>query len=146
MELDYALLAEKASRLDDGRLVVFGGDIDGVTARKLPVLFETTLVAKMLVEKGEAHDGHEFGIDCTDPRGNRVSIIKSEPLGEPDVVEGMLAAAGLIATLKIVIREAGIYRLHLIVDGKERKTFPFLVDAPERNKSEAKHDENAIAH
>jgi hypothetical protein len=148
MELDYAFLAEKASRLDDGKLVVFGGDIDGIATARLPAPFQPTLVAKMTLEEGESRNGHVFSLECTSPSGNRVVIVKDQSLDPPPSVEGMRSSCGLIATIGIGLKSRGIYRLHLIVDGKELKSLPVMVECLDSSQSEleAASDENTIAH
>jgi len=133
MELDYAFLAERADRLHDGRLVVFGGDADAIQPAGFPAKFQVSLVARMLLDDGENPDGHTWGVAMTSPEpdGKRKALIDDQNLNGPhDIPPGMQGGAGLIVGLTIGLMRAGIYRIHLIVDGVEVKTLPLLVENP----------------
>lgn len=128
MKLDYAFLAERAAHLDDGRLVVFGGDVDLLEVGGLPIVFQTTLAARMLLEEGESPDNHSFGVALSTPDGERRVVSEGSQLNAPRTIpEGMPGGAGLIVGLTVGIRQAGIYWIHLIVDGAEVKSLPFKV-------------------
>jgi hypothetical protein len=146
MRLDYAFLAERASRLEDGRLVIFGGDVDAVEPAGLPAAFQSSLVARMLLEEGESAEGHEFSICVTLPDGSRTTILERRHLNAPrNIPAGMPGGAGLIVGLTIGLRQAGIYRIHLIVDGAELKALPLLVEQPPNAEQVPNDGENANA-
>ena len=133
MELDYAFLAERADRLQDGRLVVFGGDADAIQPAGFPAAFQVSLVARMLLVDGENPDGHTWGVSMSPPgpEGKRSALIENQKLNGPhNLPNGMPGGAGLIVGLTIGLKRAGIYKLHLIVDGVEVKTIPLMVENP----------------
>jgi hypothetical protein len=128
MILDYVILADKATTTHDGKLVVFGGDIDSVTVSELPVMISASLVARLILEVGEATEGHNFSLECTSATGNRQVVLENRPINltrrsEPD----WPAHARLLLEIGFVVAHAGIHRFHLIVDGREMKTLNFRV-------------------
>jgi hypothetical protein len=128
MQLDYALLADKATLTHDKKLVVLGGDIDSVTVRELPSLVQITLVAKTVFGRDEQREGHTFGLECVTPDGQVKRVSEGIPMeitGTPE--EGRLPAARVIIDLAIVFSEAGSHTIRLLLDGSEAKSFPFRV-------------------
>lgn len=142
MRLDYALLAERASRLEDGRLVVFGGDIDLIEAAGFPAAFQTSLVARMVLEDGESADGHTFGVTVTRPDETEKVVAENQHLNAPrNTPDGVRGGAGLIVGLTLGIRQAGFYKIRLIIDGIELKSLPLKVDGPPaKTEAQAKVD------
>jgi hypothetical protein len=129
MLLDYVILADKATVAHDGKLIVFGGDIDSVTVPELPVGIGVCLVARLVLEVGESIEGHEFSLDATSATGNRQKVLDTKPINltrqsEPD----WPAHARLLFELGFVVSHAGVHKFHLIVDGKEIKTINFRVN------------------
>lgn len=125
MQLEYAYLANSAGFLQDGRLVVFGADIEGVETQGFPaVASNLAIVAKFWVMPDEPVEGHAVSIDITMPSGNRTTITTSEPLdtmrNRRDAMRP--SAAQVIVNLVMVMEEAGNYLFHLIADGHEVKT------------------------
>ncbi len=129
MELDYALLADKADRTQDGKLVVVGGDIDSLIVSQLPSAGQIYLVARFLLNPGEPLDGHSFSIEAESPSGTRTAVAEDVPLHtarnplEPE----QPSACRLILHLTIGVKSEGVHFLHLKLDGKEVKSFRFRV-------------------
>ena len=130
MELDYAFLADRASRSQDGRLFVFGGDIDNVEAAGFPALLQCTLVARMLLYPHEDLDGHNYAIDFTSPSGERKRILEPQPLNTLRGGGELPSGSGLTVSLTLGIRSPGHLLIHLIVDDREMKTFTVAVASP----------------
>ena len=136
MQLDFAFLANFAAHLQDGRLVVFGADIDGMECVGFPALAsQLVLVAKFWVFPEEPTEGHRLSIDLTKPGGQRIQLRTDEPLEairnqrNPD----RPSAAQVTVNLMMTFDAVGIYLFHLSIDGQEVKAVPFQVSlvAPE---------------
>ncbi len=128
MQLDYALLADKATLTHDKKLVVLGGDIDSVTVRELPSLVQFSLVARTVFGQDEQREGHTFGLECVTPDGETKRVgegLPMDPTGVPE--EGRQPAARVIIDLAIVFSKAGAHTIRLLLDGNEAKSFPFRV-------------------
>lgn len=129
MELDYALLADKADRTHDGKLVVVGGDIDSLIVNELPSAAQIYLVARFLLDPSEPLEGHSFSIEAESPGGSRTAVAQNVPLStsrnphEPD----QPSSARLILNLVIGVKAEGAHFLRLKLDGKEVKAFRLRV-------------------
>jgi uncharacterized protein DUF6941 len=129
MELDYAILADKADRTYDGKLVVVGGDIDSLITTELPAAAQVYVVARLLLQPGEPVEGHTFSIEAESPSGTRTVVADNQPLTttrnpeEPD----QPSAARLILNLTIGLKSEGPHFIYLKVDGKQVKAFRFRV-------------------
>lgn len=130
MELDYAILAEKADRTQDGKLVVLGGDIDSVTITTLPAVFPVSLVARIFLRPDEELEGHTFGIEATSSKGTRTTVAEDVPLQarrnpiEPD----QPSPCRLILNLNLVVNAPGQHFIHLMLDREEVRAIRFRVD------------------
>jgi len=110
-------------------LVVFGGDVDLIEVPGFPAAFQVSLVARMVMDEGESPDGHTFGVAITTPDGTRKVVTENQHLNAPqNVAEGMSGGAGLVVGLVIGMKQPGIYRINLIVDGIELKAIPLKVE------------------
>lgn len=127
MQLDYALLADKATLTHDKKLVVLGGDIDSVTVRELPSLVQITLVARTVFSQGEQREGHTFGLECVTPDGQTKIVAEEMPMDVTSSSEEGRQAARVIIDLAIVFSDAGSHAIRLLLDGAEAKSFPFRV-------------------
>lgn len=127
MQLEYAYLANSAGFLQDGRLVVFGADIEGVETNGFPaVASNLVIVSKFWIMPDDPLEGHTVSIDITMPSGHRSSITANEPLNTMRNRRDAMrpSAAQVIVNLVMVMEEAGNYLFHLIADGHEVKTIP----------------------
>jgi len=133
MELDYALLAEKAARLSDNRLVVFGGDVDSIESPLCPAIFQCSLAARLLLKPDEPLEGHAFSIEITSVAGERKQISEPQKLNTTrnEKYPNLAAGAALIIGMTIVFGKPGIHYLHLMVDGREVKSWPLAVNIPD---------------
>lgn len=131
MKLEYAFFAENADRLEDGRLCIFGADFDTYQVPETPVAIQFRLVLKLSLEAGETYDGHTFGLQITNPAGERTDI------GEPSSIEvarklnatpEMTPVASMFVRLAIRFLNFGVYRIHVLVDGVEAKELRMNID------------------
>lgn len=140
MELDYAFLAERADRLHDNRLVVFGGDSDTIEAERLPALIQLNLVARFLLAPDEPLEGHGFAIEITNARGERKKAAEGQLNTARDELEpDHPSGASLIVNTVLKIGNAGTILIHLIVDGREVKTLRLRVRATNPPDTEDTH-------
>jgi hypothetical protein len=129
MELDYAFLAERAGRLHDGKLIVFGGDIDYLETTGLPIPLQLALVVRLTLRPDEKLEGHTFGIAVSKPDGKREGVCSNVPINtrrhpfDPKSPSG----ARLIFDIHMLIDAPGPRSIHIIVDGQEIKTVRFVV-------------------
>jgi len=130
MELSYAFLANTAGQLQDGRLCIFGADVDGLEATSLPFVGPPlALVARLLLRPGEPSTGHKFRVELTTPNGERLPMSEDLELNAKRSSLNPEGPAGtsIVTNLMVGFRELGAY--HLIVDGTETLALPFFVKA-----------------
>jgi hypothetical protein len=130
MQLEFAFLCNVANFLQDGRLVIFGADIDGMECSGLPALAsQLCLVAKFWVFPDEPTEGHTVSLELTRPDGERVQLCANQPLeairNRRD--DARPSSAQVTLVLMINFEAAGTYQFHLSADGTEMKTVPFYV-------------------
>ena len=137
MELDYAILAERADGLTDGRYCIFGGDADCVEASKLPAPLQFALVARFLLGADEPLDGHTVALAITRPDGKRGDISTAVPLETKrnELDHEAPSGARVIINMVILVQDPGGYTLHIIGDGTERKAIRIYVKLIEPQES-----------
>jgi len=140
MNLDYAILAERADGLTDGRYCVFGGDADCIETSNLPVPLQLAIVARFLLGPEEPLENHTVELAVTRPDGKRGLI------GGPLTLETKRnefdrdspSGARVIINLVMLIHEPGTHTLHVIGDGTDQKEIRFyvrLVESLDPNKA-----------
>lgn len=140
MELEYAILADRADFTSDGALVLFGGDLDSIAVSEFPQIVQATLVVRLLLDPEEEPTGHTFGLHCTDAHGKHTPIVENRPirtgrnLDEPDQPSG----TRLILGLTFVAAAAGLHVFHLLVDGCEVKRIRLRVKHASKQDAEVK--------
>src|SRR5688500_6675463 len=75
MELSYAILSEKAGRLDTGHVCIFGADVDGIDAPGFLLLTPISLVIKLLLYPDEDTEGHSLKLVGRSPSGEEKVLI-----------------------------------------------------------------------
>lgn len=125
MELDYAFLADRAERLADGRLFVYGGDVDVISSTG-PVAFSCALAARFLVSPDEVDQQHTFALEISKPDGKRDELCPTGTLNTSrnSVDANEPSGAGLVVKMTLGFSVEGKYVIHVIADGKEVKSLP----------------------
>ncbi|HEV3021820.1 MAG TPA: hypothetical protein VGX76_05115, partial [Pirellulales bacterium] len=80
MDLEYAMFANNAAPLGDGRLCIFGADFDGVRSDVFPcVVPPFVLIVKMRLNVGENPSGHTLRIELVNPNGEG-HVVNESPI------------------------------------------------------------------
>lgn len=130
MQLEYAFLCNAASFLQDGRLVIFGADIDGMECIGFPaVASQLVLVAKFWVFSDEPIEGHTISVELTEPNSGRFALCTNEPLQAIRNLrnDAWPSSAQVTVNLTMGFTRAGTHLFHMIADGNEVKSVPFYV-------------------
>jgi hypothetical protein len=143
MKLVYAIFAENADRLKDGRLCLFGADFDTFHVEETPVVIPFHLLAKIAFEAGENFEGHSVSLEITNPVGERTSLLHNGAL--PMIVTrpkhfptDTPPFANIHIRLAVNFSNPGIYRFLLLVDDNELTSAPLnIVVAPSSDATES---------
>ena len=134
MELAYAFLAERADRLQDGRLVVFGGDADSIQVTLFPFLLTASLVVKATLNPDEPLEGHTLAVDITGSDGVRHNVMKAVPISttrnqmDPQQASG----ANVIVNMSLKIDGPGHKQIHVVIDGSEVRKLSLWISQTEK--------------
>jgi hypothetical protein len=133
MKLSYAYLAEKAERLQDGRLCVFGADIDIIEVPQVPFPFMATMVVRFSVAPDEPLEDHTISVDLILPEGERKSLVKQMAVNtmRNQADPSLPSAASILAQLGIVFGAPGLYRFNIFADGDEVISLPLSIHVAE---------------
>ncbi len=129
MQLDFALLAQYADYVSDGRLAIFGAGIDGIEASSVPFQSQPmALVARFSLEPGDADHPKHYRLEITAPDGERKRMMEDQSLNILPDTNGMPPiASNLVVNLHLQFKSVGEYMLHLMLDGREVKAFPLKI-------------------
>lgn len=132
MELDFAFLAEKAGSSTDGKMFCFGAGIDAmiVVGIQFPVpLPPFSLVARFIVQPHELNERHVFQIQIENPKGEFADKSSPAPIitKKDDYDESQPTGAIVTANMHVVAMNPGLYRFHVLLDGKDIKLLPLRV-------------------
>lgn len=128
MKLAYALLAMNAGRLQDGKLCIWGADIDTVLVDSVPAQVSFTVVAKFHLYPDEPLEGHTFQFDLT-RLGERKQIAEPMPLNTKrnTLDNDEPSGASVLVHTACEISAVGKHAIHVLVDGHEVTALPFYV-------------------
>ena len=132
MKLRVVILAENIDLLKDDRLCIFGGDFDSFSVSSTPVTIPFSLLLKFVADETDTLEGHTFSIDLEGPSGERQQIGETRPVvfGQTsEAVQGMTLGANVILRLSVKFVNPGIYRVHIVVDGKEVDSLPIRIES-----------------
>ena len=135
MELSFAFLALYADYTDDKSLWVAGADFErlaiGVPAG-ITAIAQFSLVAKFRVSPAESAVPHFMRIECAGPTGQRVSLNQNEqiPTKANEQYPDRSSGAVVIAKIGMGFKSPGEYTFYLVVDDKEVKSIPLMVELP----------------
>lgn len=130
MKLEFAILAENADRLEDGKLVIFGGDFNFFQVSKVPAAIPFYLVCKFSEKFGESPSGHKFILEIENPAGERKPMaLNGIEIGFGESAHPELPSIAHVFTRLIVqFMAVGLYSLYVMVDGNEMARIPVRVD------------------
>lgn len=138
MRVDFVLLCTSAEYLADGRMVIVGAGIDGVSGASIPLPVQLCLVARLYLMPDESPGDHTFRVEATKPDGNRVVISPDDLFrtARDELHPERPAGCNLFVHLQIVFEYEGDYRLHLLIDDEEVKSMPLFVSRTENEGGE----------
>src|SRR3990172_5902786 len=121
MELDYALIAESAEQFANGQLGMWGSDIEGIRGGGVPVLFQGTLVIRLILSPDEPAEGHTFRVELTGGQRGRQTLKPDTPINtiRNESQSHKPSAARVLLKLALGFATPGDYVFHVIVDGVE---------------------------
>jgi hypothetical protein len=132
MELDFALIADRAEVGQSGLLHLFGGCIDIVRSPIVPFFAQFYVVARFKGEMSEHGSQHMISLSATRPSGEKKPVaagtqmaLGNEKVSDPESNPGMIVLLQIYASFP----EFGKYLLHLEADGVEVRTL-YLVARP----------------
>lgn len=129
MELDFALLAERAdSSRDSGLLHIFGATVNIFRVTGLPMLVQCAVVMRFKGATGEQETVHDVSIDAIGTDGNRSSATVQCKLGTMAADQHNPPAANLIVQTGLLATAPGPCSFVICIDGKAVKTLPFVIE------------------
>ena len=129
MELDFAILAEKAETSRKGLLQLFGGALNVVNASDFPALAQLAIASRFVGSPEEAGTNHILTIAITNPAGERTQVRegKEVQLGHSEEHDFNRPAAMVIVEMVISFMTEGPYAIHIGADGHDVKELRVLV-------------------
>lgn len=138
MELEFAMLAEGANSLPDGRFNILGGGIESLYAQTFPVTHPyMVIVLRITGRQTEMKNPHEILIYLKDADGK--DLVNAIKIPLPPAPAEMPASikkfnANLIGQLaNIHFPQKGTCSLEILLDGRYEKSLPLeLIELPKR--------------
>jgi len=122
MRLAFAFLADAAQTTADGKLWVFGGDIEDIVAAELPVTVAAlALVVKLLLTEEESERAHQLRLQFVQPDGTQQLPPFEFPFHARRRTQelGMPYGVSLVFNFQqLVFFSHGQYMLRMAVDGR----------------------------
>lgn len=138
MELEFAMLAEAANSLPDGRFNILGGCIENIYAPNFPVVHPyMVIILRITGHRTEMKSTHEILIYMKDADGKDVINAIKIPLppAPPEMPSNIKKFnANLIGQLaNINFPQKGTYSLEILLDGRHEKSLPLeLIEMKKR--------------
>lgn len=130
MEIDFAILAERAETGSKGLLQLFGGGLNQITAAAFPALAQLAIAVRFVGQPTEAGTTHSLSLAITSPRGERSVIPETRDIQLPaSDSEDRYNRPGALVVFELIIAfvSAGPYAFHLGIDGADAKELRLLV-------------------
>jgi len=126
MKVAFAFLCNFVDRLQDGRVVIVGADLDTVEAGSFPSSVPLALVATLIAPDGESNGDRRLRVEVTVPGGER------RPVSEDRLIHAVRRSDGTLAyqfaaTLSMTFERPGGYAFHVIESNNEMATIPLTV-------------------
>lgn len=126
MDLDFVVLADRATIRDDGKLDIEGAGWDTIWSSDVPTVHrQLTVVGRVLVSRHEVASPHRLDLVLQGADGAELAraIGEVEPLPEDarqQIPAGRQAGLGLVLNFQnVVFPEYGAYQLVILWDGTE---------------------------
>jgi hypothetical protein len=137
MNLAYAFLASAGEYMPDGRLFLFGGDIDGIQVRRFPAeIAGLCLVFKLLLTEEERTDRHAIMADVLSPGGESIcpfGMVQLGPLERTKAADPGASVGIVFNMVRFTVSKEGRYTIRLTAGDRELSQLPLDVSvAPER--------------
>jgi hypothetical protein len=132
MKLVFAMLADYALGLPDGKVIIQGGDIDRLYTSAFPTIHPTLALVVKLAAEAKDRDKHDLRlvIAGAKPDGEEWFRLESPPFSwrEPDE-RGRPAKYSFVTNLPLlVIPTEGEYLIRVLFEGKELASLPLWAE------------------
>ena len=129
MELDFALMADKADPSPGGSMHLWGAGFEGLIAPAFPAVHQFTVVVKMLASRDEVQVRHSIAFEVIDADGQRKEIMSdaNARLPQPKNPSRPIYATFVLG-LAYGFTKPGLYTFKFLVDGREVKCWPIYLD------------------
>jgi hypothetical protein len=148
MKLDSLFLADAISTPPDGKFYVHGGGFSRIDITSLPSPIPFSVLARFLVEDGDARREHRFMFTLVGPAGvpnvDPIGGVATPPDETPDLVEGEEHFINVALDIPAFAIREGIYTLKVEVNDKvvRRVSLPVVVGGedpkPQRRAAKSK--------
>jgi hypothetical protein len=131
MQLNYAILANDAGHLHDGRMCIFGAGIDAIESTGFPFQFSCALIVKLILLPDEPLEDHSFRIEVSRPDGKRTPKPTNSPVAtiRNKLDPKLPSSASICNNVILGMDQPGCYVFHVVVDDKEIASVPLHVFA-----------------
>jgi hypothetical protein len=142
MKLDYALLAERADFHKDNRIMIFGANSDTFIVDAVPAIIDLCITGRIFADDGERPEDHFLQIEIENPEGERRLADPPKQIGFPPPSGTSHHPPTVSVVLRIVLQceKFGVYRIRLLGDGNELKSFSAAVKAKPKEASDGSGD------
>ena len=121
MKLAYAILADTAQVMQDGKISILGGDFDTIRASSFPHFQQTmSIVARFDVTIEEGKKNHQLRIEFIGPLGghaNPSAVTSFRPKADPSKPDRPLKFLFVANLQGVLFETVGKYTIRISVDG-----------------------------
>lgn len=140
MKLKFAMLADSAVALPDGKLSIQGGDLDSVFATNFPALHpQLALVVTLVAEPSDRGKELSLSIEGRTPHDEPwfPAISAPIPWREPDTLGRPAKYTFVVSIPMLVLLSAGTYTIRLVVDNDELIALPLYAELNSASESKS---------
>lgn len=133
MQLQYAILADSAQILPDGKFVIMGGGVEYINAPSFPAMNPSlALVVRLSVNSQEVGHEHQFRLELLMPDGTTVLPIQGNTAftPKPPTTSGIVVPLNYMFVVNfpgLVFPAAGKYAFRLVVDDRKVSEVPLYL-------------------
>ncbi len=147
MQLAYAILADNAQVMPDGKFTIFSGGIEVLTAPSLPALTPSlAIVIRLVLEPGEIDIQHHFHVELLNPDGENLLSSDSGKQFTPNkntpvIPDLPLSYMFVLNFPGLIFLAAGKHMFRLFVDGTLIGEIPMFIVESSKSKPIANDEE-----